>query len=203
MTGVATGAASTGDPVTQPVRRRAPGEPAAWVLLLGDMTLFALLFTVYMHDRHDQPMLFALAQGSLSKSLGLLNTVVLLASSVFVVFGSQHLKAGRRTPGRAWLSGAICCGLVFVAVKAVEWSSAVSQGHALTSDLFYTMYFALTGIHLAHVVVGIGALYALARARGDQLSTPRAAAYADTGACFWHMVDLIWLVLFPLLYLVR
>ena len=91
---------------------------------------------------------------------------------------------------------------LFVALKAVEYTTKVSQGHVPTQNNFYLYYFILTGLHLFHVLIGIAVLTLLFfQARNTELS-PTRMGLVEGGACFWHLVDLLWIVLFPLLYLV-
>lgn len=189
-----------------PVERRPfriPGDPGAWVLFLGDMTLFAVLFVLLMRYRRIEPTVFAAAQDSLSRDLGLLNTLTLIVSSVFVVIGLRCLGAARPWHARFWFGAALSCGALFVVVKVFEWHSALIAGNTMTSNMFFTMYFTLTGLHLTHVLVGMVVLLFLIRTADRSALTSRQAAYAETGGCYWHMVDLIWLVLFSLVYLAR
>jgi nitric oxide reductase NorE protein len=98
---------------------------------------------------------------------------------------------------------AIASGLGFCTIKALEYGEKLASGTVPTSNAFWMYYYALTGLHLFHLVLGIGALaFCFAQSRKDVLSDAR-FRLVEGGACFWHMVDLLWIVLFPLLYLVR
>jgi nitric oxide reductase NorE protein len=99
-------------------------------------------------------------------------------------------------------AGALVCGLAFVGLKVVEYTAKVSEGHVPTENNFYMYYYVLTGFHLLHVLIGIVVLVSLiVAARIAQPSRTR-MAFIEGGGCFWHLVDLLWIVLFPLLYLV-
>jgi nitric oxide reductase NorE protein len=185
-------------------QRHVPGEPGIWVLLFGDMLVFTVLFTVYLGKRGANPDLFAQSQGALNRALGATNTLVLLTSSVLVVFATRALRSEqwRRYAHRLTLAGA-GVGACFVAIKAFEYHEKVQAGITLSTNEFFMYYFVLTGLHLAHVVIGLTVLLVLSRlARKPQPSSTH-IAFFEGGACFWHMVDLLWIVIFPLIFLVR
>ncbi|MGW1617722.1 cytochrome c oxidase subunit 3 [Streptomyces sp. NPDC002172] len=179
--------------------RHIPGEPGLWVFLLGDMIMFSVFFgfIAVLHGRY--PRMFRASQQALHPDLGLLNTLLLLTASALVARGLRQLRSGRPTRTLPW---ALLCALGFAAVKGSEYALVIHGGHTPTSNDFFMYYFVFTGIHLAHLTIGLGALTVLivlsrrpALSRGQLLVAEGAAAY-------WHMVDLLWLVLFPLFYLV-
>ena len=177
--------------------RAIPGEGGLWLFLFADMTLFAFLFGIVVYIRHDQPETFASSQQSLSQTLGLVNTLLLLTGSLFVALGVQGGRAGAARADRL-LAAAIACGAGFLGVKVLEWGHAISEGHTASSNDFYSCYYMLTGIHLAHVTIGLGVLVAMYRnARSGRLRPD----LLEGGGCYWHLVDLLWVVLFPLVYL--
>lgn len=184
---------------TQPGRGHIPGEAGLWIFLLGDMIMFSVFFgfVAVLHGRH--PAMFRASQQALHPGLGLVNTLLLLTASALVVRGLSRLRSGR--PART-LPFAMLCALGFAVLKGCEYALVIRGGHTPGSNDFFMYYFVFTGIHLAHLVIGIGALTVLivlsrrpALSRGGLLVAEGAAAY-------WHMVDLLWLVLFPLFYLV-
>ena len=183
-------------------RRRIPGEPGIWILIFGDMVVFGAFFATFMYQRAHAPELFDESRRTLSIGIGLTNTLVLLTSSLFVVTAVRAIRTSQRLAARWLLIGALACGLTFVALKAAEYTAKVSEGHTPQQNTFYTYYFILTGVHLLHVVIGILVLVLLlTQTRPAELSATR-MALVEGGACFWHLVDLLWIVLFPLLYLV-
>ncbi len=182
--------------------RRIPGEPGVWIFLFGDLLVFGAFFATFMYQRGQAPALFDASRRTLSIGIGLTNTLVLLTSSLFVVTAVRAIRSSQRLVARWLLIGALACGLVFVSLKAVEYTAKVHEGHVPDQNNFYLYYFILTGIHLFHVLVGIGVLILLAtQTRDVELGATR-MALIEGGACFWHLVDLLWIVLFPLLYLV-
>jgi nitric oxide reductase NorE protein len=182
--------------------RHIPGEAGLWILIFGDMTVFAILFCVYLTERGKQLGIFDHAQDTLNRNLGALNTLLLLSSSLLVVLATRAIKTARRS-APLLLAGAIACGLGFVAVKAIEYHEKIAAGITPDVNTFYMYYFVLTGLHLAHVLLGLVVLAVLfTLSRKAELSEGQ-LRFFEGGACFWHMVDLLWIVIFPLLYLVR
>jgi len=169
---------------------------------MGDLLIFGVFFGVVVVERAQQTALFAEAQSHLHVELGLLNTVFLLTGSWLVARGMHALKA--RHPRRAlWFLGALGTAVAFATVKVTEYTLLVQDGHTPGSNDFFMYYFVFTGIHLAHLTIGAILLTLLTVvARKPQLTVGR-FRLAECGAVYWHMVDMLWLVLFPLLYIVR
>jgi nitric oxide reductase NorE protein len=182
--------------------RRIPGEQGTWVFLFGDMLVFGAFFATFMIERAKAPEVFDVARRTLHLGVGLANTLVLLTSSLCVVVALGALRSGARRTARSAVVAAMACGGVFIALKVFEYHSLVTDGHGVGANHFYLYYFILTGVHLFHVCVGMAVLaFLLTQTRQTDLSETRMAV-VEGGACFWHLVDLLWIVLFPLLYLV-
>jgi nitric oxide reductase NorE protein len=177
-----------------------PGEEGVWVFIFGDLLVFAVFFITYAVERMGNIALFTSSQALLDRQLGLLNTLLLLTSSWCV---AQAVAAARwQDPrGRLLIGGAILLGLGFVVVKIFEYSAKISTGITLNTNGFFIYYYMFTAIHLIHVLIGLGVL-AYIFSRFD-----RSGRYAgglpliEGGGAFWHLVDLLWIVLFALLYL--
>jgi nitric oxide reductase NorE protein len=181
-----------------------PGEPGIWVLLFGDMLVFTVLFTVYLHQRGARPELFAESQGALNRALGATNTLVLLTSSILVVFATRALRRPElRYLARRLTLGGVLVGACFVVIKAFEYHEKIAAGITPSTNEFFMYYFVLTGLHLAHVIIGLLVLTVLSTLAGKAEPTRTHIAFFEGGACFWHMVDLLWIVIFPLIFLVR
>jgi len=194
----------TEDVSTGTTSRHVPGEPGLWVLLFGDMALFTFLFTFYLHDRGQNPRLFAESQEHLHRTIGVINTLVLLTSSIFVVFALRALRNEHMRQLATRLAvAAIAIGACFIVLKLFEYYELVTAGMTLTSNDFYMWYFAITALHLGHVVLGLLTLTVLTRLVRSAKTAATHMAFFEGGACFWHVVDLLWIVIFPLLYLVR
>ncbi len=180
-----------------------PGEVGVWVFILGDMVVFALLFGVFVFYRAADVSLFASAQLSLNQSLGALNTLLLLTSSWFVVHGVEAVRAHRAQLARGLLAAAFGCGLGFMVVKYFEYGEKLRAGHTITSNDFFMYYYLLTGIHLLHVTIGMGVLAYLWRRLHNTADMQGQLSAVESGASFWHMVDILWILLFALVYLMR
>jgi nitric oxide reductase NorE protein len=179
---------------------RVPGEPGFWVLIAGDLFVFTVFFLTYAWYRGGEPELFAATQATLNRGFGLLNTVLLLSSSLFVAIGVHRLR-DRGMPASLHFLAAILCGAGFVVVKIFEYGAKILAGVDVASNTFLVLYFAFTGIHLAHVLLGLGVLVVMrTAARGPDPASR--VMLIECGATFWHVVDLLWIVLFALFYLI-
>lgn len=189
-------------PPASPERLYIPGEPGVWILVMGDLFVFALLFGTVAYYRLDSPAIFHASQPSLNQALGLANTFVLLTSSLFVVLGLDHARAAAWQAARRWAGAAFLLGLTFVVIKVIEYHQKIGEGLLPTTNIFYTMYFVLTGMHLIHVVAGLIALH-LMRKGITAAATAEHFRLLECAAIFWHMVDVLWVILFALFYLHR
>jgi nitric oxide reductase NorE protein len=184
--------------------RHVPGEPGVWMLLFGDMVVFTVLFAVYLNRRGHNEVLFAASQAALNRTLGGLNTLVLLCSSMLIVLAALAFRSEhhRHLTSRLTVAG-VSVGACFVIVKVFEYHEKVAAGLTPSTNEFFMYYFVLTGLHLAHVVIGLVVLTVLSRLARKAAPTRTHIAFFEGGACFWHMVDLLWLIIYPLLFLVR
>jgi len=195
--------AVTTDPaVDERSGRRIPGIEGVWVLIAGDMVIFALLFGSFMSARSEQPEVFDSARHALDFHRGGINTLLLLTSSWCVATALAALRSHRREAAGRWLGFGILGGVGFAVSKVLEYVAEVDAGHTAGSGDFFMYYFMMTGIHLVHVLVGTAILAAF-WFRWRAPAKPPAVTGFESAAVFWHMVDLLWIVLFPLLYLVR
>jgi len=185
-----------------PDTRRIPGESGTWVFLFGDMFVFGAFFVTFLVERAKTPETFDTARTTLHIGVGMVNTLVLLTSSLFVVLALGAMRTGARSIASRAVAAAMVCGLIFVALKVFEYVSLGAGGHGPGANHFYLYYFILTGLHLFHVCLGLAALaFVLTQTRRTDLSATR-TALVEGAACFWHLVDLLWIFLFALLYLV-
>lgn len=182
--------------------RKIPGEQGTWLFLFGDMLVFGAFFATFMVERATAPEIFDAARKTLHVGVGLANTLVLMFSSLCVVVAIGAIRVGAKTIARQSLSVSLGCGLLFVGLKVYEYSSLIADGHGAGANHFYLYYFILTGVHLFHVFIGIVVLSLLLTQAGSTAIGPTRMAVIEGGGCFWHLVDLLWVALFALLYLV-
>lgn len=182
-------------------REHLPGELGIWIFILGDMAAFGLFFTVFVWERGGDPALFNASRDTLDITLGALNTLLLLTGSLCVIRGLAAVKAGRSRVARRWITAAMATGGLFGVDKVVEYVEQGRAGHGIGTNDFYMYYFMLTGIHLTHLCLGMGVLGYMRGLTGRAELTVRHVRNLESGASYWHMVDLLWIVLFALLYL--
>jgi nitric oxide reductase NorE protein len=191
-------------PDTTAPTKHVPGEPGIWILIFGDMVVFTVLFAVYLNRRGHNEALFAQSQAALNQTLGAINTLVLLCSSMLIVLAALAFRSEqwRHLTARLTIAAA-AVGSCFVLVKVIEYHAKVAAGLTPSTNEFFMYYFVLTGLHLAHVVIGLVVLTVLSRLARKPAPTRTHIAFFEGGACFWHMVDLLWLIIFPLFFLVH
>lgn len=182
---------------------RLQGYPGFWVFILAELIFFGVLFISYVYERSGQAELFARSQRALDVGLGLTNTLILLTSSWFVALAVHEARdnAPRRVCGFLTLS--ILCGMAFTGIKIVEYGAKLGAGITMLTNDFFTFYYFLTSLHLLHLIAGTIVLTLVAvRARRGAYHSGDVEGI-ETAAVYWHMVDLFWVMLFPLLYLAR
>ncbi|KRD18171.1 cytochrome C oxidase subunit III [Mycobacterium sp. Root265] len=183
-------------------QKRIPGESGTWVFLFGDMLVFGAFFVTFLVERAKEPEIFDAARTTLHIGVGVINTLVLLTSSLCVVLALNAMRVGHGQIATKATAAAMAFGVTFIALKVYEYVSLGTAGHGPGANDFYLYYFILTGLHLFHVCLGLGALsFVLTQTRRPELSDTRTAV-VEGAACFWHLVDLLWIFLFALLYLV-
>lgn len=170
-----------------------PGELIMWILIGSEILVFAAGVTAMSAMRLTDPAGFADAQAMLDGRMAALNTVVLVTSGLFAARAERAASLGDRRGARRGLMLAALGGVIFLVVKAVEYWHDLSAGIGIDTHPFFTFYFLLTGFHAAHVIAGVAVLGLVAvRARPDAV---------QAGAMFWHMVDLVWVLILPPIYL--
>ena len=172
-----------------------PGNPLMWVLILSEVVVFTAFFALYAWHRAGDVTGFNAAQRELDPLMGGLNTLVLLTSGLCVALAVEAISAGGRRRARRWLAASMGLGALFCVIKNVEYAGKFSAGITPETHLFFGYYYGLTAFHFAHVLFGLG-LLAL-------VSWRTSTENVETAAAFWHMVDLIWILLYPLIYLLR
>ncbi|MBJ7338338.1 cytochrome c oxidase subunit 3 [Mycolicibacterium sp.] len=178
-----------------------PGDSHVWVMVLGDLVIFGAYFLIFMIHRAMKPTEFLAAQQHLDITIGVVNTLVLLTSSLLIAQSVHAARADQYDRARRLIYGGGLCGVLFIIVKAYEWSVEIRGGFTLPSNDFFMFYFMLTGVHLFHV--GLGLLFLGIVVRELRNPRRRRMSMVESGAVYWHMVDLLWIVIFGLLYVMR
>jgi nitric oxide reductase NorE protein len=178
-----------------------PGEPGFWTFIAADATLFALLFFQFSLDRSHHVALFDAGQKDLLVLLGAANTIVLVTSSWLLARGVRSLADA--TVALRWISGTIGLGIAFAILKISEYVFETHFGHTPSTSAFFMYYFIITGIHLLHLIVGVVALSAIGWRLKHHDDQRHNRVILECGASYWHLIDLLWMFTFPLLYLAR
>jgi cytochrome c oxidase subunit 3 len=184
-----------------------------WAFLASEIMFFGGMFAAYTIYRIGHPESFALASNELEVALGTLNTAVLISSSFTMALAVRAAQSGGRRSTVGWLAATMLLAITFLAVKAVEYSHKFEHHlvpgasfrwrgtpHADT-ELFFSLYFAMTGMHALHMVVGIVLLGVIATLAWRGRFSKENPFAVEMSGLYWHFVDLIWIFLFPLLYL--
>ena len=188
-----------------------------WIFLVTEVMFFGGLFLAYMVYRRLFPEVFSAASNTLNIVIGAVNTAVLLCSSFTMVLAVHAAQIGSRKALVVFLILTMLLGGVFLGVKAYEWNEKFQEHHVPgpsfhlegtapdrqgQAQLFFSLYFAMTGLHALHMVIGEGLmLFLLFHAYAGKY-TPEYYTPVDIGGLYWHFVDIIWIFLFPLLYLI-
>lgn len=184
-----------------------------WLFIFTELLLFGGMFVIYSVYRFMNPEAFHIAAHELNRSIGAINTVILLVSSMTIAMSTSALQMKKKGITLALLWVTVILGLVFLVNKYFEWGVKFEHGiwpgseHMLTNFsqgeiLFFGLYFVMTGLHALHIIIGLIVIgFAIAGVQKGKVHENRAALLENSGL-YWHLVDLIWIFLFPLFYLI-
>jgi cytochrome c oxidase subunit 3 len=186
-----------------------------WVFLATEVLFFGVLFFVYSLMRMRFSADFAAASRHTDVLLGTLNTAVLLSSSLTMALAVRGRQLRLLRPTRGWLLTTAALGSLFLIVKGLEYYQDYTEhlvptlsfdfdpAHARGAEIFFSLYFVMTGIHALHLLIGIALVLLLARDLPGLLPHERPGdTTIEVGGLYWHFVDIVWIFLYPLLYLV-
>ena len=185
-----------------------------WVFLVTEVLFFGGLFCAYSIYRAWYPDAFAAASHSLDITLGAVNTAALITSSLTMALAVHASQTGNRKLLMIFLVATMLLGLVFLGIKAVEYAEKFTEHHvpgpsfhfedealAAHAQLFFSLYFVMTGLHALHMIIGLGIMtWMLVWAWNGTITTEYSSPIEISGL-YWHFVDIVWIFLFPLLYL--
>jgi cytochrome c oxidase subunit 3 len=183
-----------------------------WLFLLSEILLFGGLFILYSTYRYKNPIAFHLAAWELNRVLGTLNTLILLTSSLTMALSIYFIQKGNRKGSASFLMATIFLGFLFLIIKYAEWATKIGHGIYPNSPrllgrskgeiLFYGLYYSMTWLHGLHVLVGILVLSVmLFLMMKGKINENRSIPLENSGL-YWHLVDIVWIFLFPLFYLI-
>jgi nitric oxide reductase NorE protein len=179
---------------------RFPGDDGVWFFIIADMSMFAIFFLLFMVGQAQDPETYRQSRAELSPLTGLANTLILITSGWFMARAVNAGRAGQWEVARRRIIIALVVGSAFAVTKISEYAGKITSGITIQTNEFFTYYFAFTGIHFLHFIVGVAVLLVcLAKLKdGDD---PQRLVWLESAASYWHMVDLLWMILFPMLYL--
>ena len=178
-----------------------PGEEGIWVFVMGDIIVFTLFFNIFLYYRNADLEVFQASRPMLNLHYGVVNTILLLLGSWFVATAMTAFRRRNLSISRNCMGLGALCGLAFCVLKYFEYAEKTAAGITPVTNDFFMFYFIFTGIHLTHVLVGLGVLTYFFVALGRKGIDGVGLMGMESSATYWHMVDLLWIVLFPLLYL--
>ena len=195
--------------ITKPIPKASlpPGDFAIWIIIYVELVTFAGLFIGYAFARRADVELFNQSQLLLDQRSGFINTLILITSSYFLVKAIEIIKTIDKDKASIlasrWLLGAMVLGGSFIVIKIIEFSDKFEQGINLSTNTFFMFYIMLTVFHFMHVLLGLVILYAVYKKTKMGGYSKQDHRGMETGASYWHLVDLLWIVLFPLVYIMR
>jgi cytochrome c oxidase subunit 3 len=172
-----------------------------WTFLATELLLFGGLFTAYVEFRIKYPDLFQAEHLKLNRPLGLINTFVLISSSLTTSLGIAAIKRGRQRLLRFYLALTTVLFVSFLVIKYVEWSEDLTRGLNPGTNIFFSLYFTMTGLHGLHVIAGVAVLIAVQVMARRNMFSESYSTPVEISGLYLHFVDIIWAYLFPLLYL--
>lgn len=180
-----------------------PGDLAIWMFIFMELLVFGIFFITYAITRMQNVEMFNHYQLTLNRELGAINTLLLITASYFVVRSVNAVRDNNIKACINWLYAALAGGTGFLVLKSVEYADKFSVGISLDTNTFYMFYLSLTMFHFLHVVLGMLILIAVViKAKRGAYNRDNYTG-VETGASYWHMVDLVWIILFPLVYIIR
>jgi cytochrome c oxidase subunit III len=189
-----------------------------WVFLVTEVLFFGGMFMTYTLNRSTYPTIFAEASRSITLWLGAVNTVVLIGSSLTMAMAVWSSQVGKKHLVTVFLIATLVLGTVFLGIKGVEYHEKFVEHHVpglnfnfepgadvatnAHAQLFFSLYFAMTGLHALHMIIGAGLLLWLIRQSTRGRFTAQYNTPVEIVGLYWHFVDIVWIFLFPLLYLI-
>ncbi|EWC39373.1 cytochrome c oxidase subunit 3 [Stutzerimonas stutzeri] len=183
--------------------RRLPGDLAMWFFILAELTVFAILILAFAVTQMFNPQLFDQSRAALDSSTGLALTLSLLTSGLFAALSVEQVRQARQGCAALLLLAALASSCVYVALKLDEYRHLAGLGLGMEHNTFFTLYWILTGFHFLHVLLGMLILAWLAERCRRGVYRPDDHGGLESGVLYWHMVDLVWVLLFPLVYVLR
>jgi len=180
-----------------------PGGILIWMIVALEFLTFSIALLVFLFQRNGDIALFNESQHLLNKFLGTANTIVLITSGFLMATTINLLRSGQEKKAVKYLIITILFGVAFLVLKGVEYQDKISHGYTFSYNSFFNFYWLLTGFHFLHVLVGVLLLSYMGLKIHQGAYNKDNYEDVETSAVFWHMCDLIWIFLFPIIYLIH
>lgn len=190
-------------PTTDSSTHALPGDLAMWFFILAELSVFGLLILVFALTEAGQPDLFHASRARLDTSTGLALTLSLLSSGLLAALAVDRVRQDRHRPAALLLAGALVTASLYVILKFREYRHLAAAGLDIEYDAFFRLYWILTGFHFLHVLLGLVILGFMAVRSWHHAYRPDHCRNLVSGVLYWHMVDLVWVMLFPLVYVLN
>jgi len=187
---------------TTMVSKHLPGDLAMWFFILAELTVFAILFIGFAVSEQLNTEMFTEGKAKLHQISGLINTLTLITSSYFVALALNKMHQGCGKQAAQLLVIAKLIAGLYIGVKLWEYLSLFEQGINIETNTFFTLYFMITFFHLMHVLLGMVILVFVALKAAKNEYNENSISGFESGASYWHMVDMLWIILFPLIYII-
>lgn len=177
-----------------------PGGILLWIIIALELLTFGIALVVMAFSYKDERQIFHQSASLLNTTIGSANTLILLTSGYCIAASVQRFRQQLLKQSNYFLHAGLAMGLAFIILKTIEYAEKIKHGYALGYNTFFDFYWLLTGFHLVHVIAGMVILWWIRKVQKPK-PYDRALLDFESGAAFWHLCDIIWLLLFPVLYL--
>lgn len=186
---------------SEPHRQAPPGDLAMWIFILAELTAFTLFIIAFAVTQMLFPEMFQLGRAELDPSTGFAMTVGLLSSGLLAALAVERVRANQGKQASLLLLAAIASALVYVYIKVGEYVYLAKAGFDLEFNTFFTLYWLITMFHFLHVWLGLAILAFIAYRSWSNAYDVDNHRGMESGVMYWHMIDLAWVIIFPLVYL--
>ncbi len=176
-----------------------PGGILMWIIIFLELITFGMALVAFVYYGAEEPEVFHQSKLQLNPTIGAINTIFLLTSGLFVANAIHFYKEGNTKKTTSFFKLAMLGGLLFLLLKSFEYYTKITHGITLDTNTFFSFYWMLTGFHIIHVLIGLVLLFITERNISKNKSE---LEDVEATAAFWHMCDIIWLLLFPIIYLI-
>jgi len=181
--------------------KKLPGDLAMWFFILAELTVFAIFFIGFAVAEQLNTEMFVTSKAKLHPIAGLINTIALITSSLFVALSVRAIHLGKVKDSLHLLVISQLIACVYLVVKVWEYQFLFSLGIGIETNTFFTLYFLITFFHFMHVLLGM-VILTLVGLNAKKGVYENDISGFESGASYWHMVDMLWVILFPLIYII-